>query len=198
MKVVSASVPDWNREACGWAEWKPGRQLVRSIRSYQHWASRRGPIAHVMRRLAVVRYRFWIVATSCDIPLNAKLAGGLLMPHAIGVVVHPQAVVGPNCLLMHQTTLGAGGKLPGVPKLGGHVDVGCGAKVLGGVTIGDHAKIGANAVVLTDVPAYATAVGAPARIILRAPDQRLEAETDVLGQITPDDPKKPPRRGAAA
>jgi serine O-acetyltransferase len=43
--------------------------------------------------------------------------------------------------------------------------VGTGAKILGGVTIGDHARIGANAVVLTDVPARATAVGVPARIV---------------------------------
>jgi serine O-acetyltransferase len=49
------------------------------------------------------------------------------------------------------------------------VDIGAGAKILGGVTIGDHAKIGANAVVLCDVPAAATAVGIPARVIL--PDE---------------------------
>ena len=50
-----------------------------------------------------------------------------------------------------------GGRVPGCPVLGGHVDVGAGAKVLGGITIGDHAKIGANAVVLSDVPSGATA-----------------------------------------
>jgi len=49
--------------------------------------------------------------------------------------------------------------------IGGHVDIGTGAKILGPVTIGDHAKIGANAVVVTDVPAGATAVGIPARIV---------------------------------
>ena len=57
------------------------------------------------------------------------------------------------------------GPVPGLPTIGGHVDIGAGAKILGGVHIGDHAKIGANAVVINDVPAHTTAVGIPARII---------------------------------
>ena len=94
-----------------------------------------------------------------------NIAGGLLIPHPNGIVIHPQAIIGPNCLVFQQVTIGTGGKKPGAPKLGGHVDVGAGAKILGGVVIGDHVKIGANAVVLDDVPAGATAVGIPARIV---------------------------------
>ncbi len=89
------------------------------------------------------------------------------MPHPNGIVIHPEAIVGPNCLIFQQVTLGAGGPIAGCPKLGGHVDVGAGAKILGGVTIGDHARIGANAVVLTDVASRATAVGVPARVVLQ-------------------------------
>ncbi len=89
----------------------------------------------------------------------------MLLPHPNGVVIHPGAVVGPNCLLFQQVTLGTGGDKPGVPCLAGHVDVGAGAKILGGVRIGEHALIGANAVVLCDVPAGATAVGVPARVL---------------------------------
>jgi len=88
-----------------------------------------------------------------------------LITHPNGVVVHSQAVIGVNCLLLQQVTIGILEVGGGSPRLGGHVDVGAGAKILGGVVIGDHAKIGANAVVLTDVPAGATAVGVPARII---------------------------------
>lgn len=51
-------------------------------------------------------------------------------------------------------------------KIGGHVEIGAGAKIIRPVQIEDHAKIGANAVVLVDVPAGATVVGVPARIIL--------------------------------
>jgi len=56
-------------------------------------------------------------------------------------------------------------RTPGVPRIGGHVDIGAGAGIFGGVSIGNHAKIGANAVVLCDVPAGATAVGVPARVV---------------------------------
>jgi serine O-acetyltransferase len=103
------------------------------------------------------------VVTGADIPLNCKLGGGLLLPHPNGIVIHPEAEIGPNCLLFQQVTLGVGDR--GAPKIGGHVDIGAGAKILGPVTIGRHARIGANAVVINDVPEGATAVGVPARVI---------------------------------
>ena len=53
------------------------------------------------------------------------------------------------------------------PVIGSGVLIGAGAKVIGNVRVGDHARIGANAVVLTDVPAYALAVGVPAKIIAK-------------------------------
>ncbi len=117
-----------------------------------------------MRVLAVLRHRFWSIVTGAEIQLGTRIGGGLLILHPNGIVIHPDVVVGPNCLIFQQVTLGGG--VGGAPKIGGHVDIGAGAKVLGNVTVGDHAKIGANAVVLQDVPAYATAVGVPARMIL--------------------------------
>ena len=87
-----------------------------------------------------------------------------MLPHPNGVVIHPDARVGPNCLIFQQVTLGtlATG---GTPVIGGHVDIGAGAKLLGGIVVGEHAQIGANAVVLTDVPARSVAVGIPARCL---------------------------------
>jgi len=108
-------------------------------------------MAEARAKLAVLQHRFWSAVCGCDIPVNSHLGGGLLLPHPNGVVVHPDAVIGPNCMLFQQVTVGTGPR-PGVPTLGGHVDVGAGAKILGGVTIGDHVVIGANAVVITDVP----------------------------------------------
>jgi len=113
--------------------------------------------------MAVLRHRFWSVVCGSDIPLGCQLGGGLLLPHPNGVVLHPAVVIGPNCLLFQQVTIGV--SHGGVPTLGGHVDVGAGAKIIGPVRIGDHARIGANAVVTSDVPPGATAVGVPARII---------------------------------
>jgi len=114
---------------------------------------------------AIVRHRCWSVVTGADIPLNCKLGGGLSLPHPNGVVIHPDAQIGPNCLLFQQVTIGANDR--GVPEIGGHVDIGAGAKVLGPIRIGHHARIGANAVVMCDVPDGATAVGVPARVIYR-------------------------------
>lgn len=119
----------------------------------------------LLRNLAVLRYRFWSIATGAAIPLNSRICGGLMIPHPNGIVIHPDSEIGPNCFILQQVTLAV--TTSGAPRLGGNVMVGSGAKLLGGVCIGDNARIGANAVVLQDVPAGATAVGVPARIITR-------------------------------
>lgn len=161
---VSATIPDWAREAAPYWAWNPSRALLRSIRAYQANAGRRSLRARLGRAVNVVRHRFWSAVTGADIPLNCRIAGGLLLPHPNGVVIHPESEIGPNCLFFQQVTLGAGSRA-GLPRIGGHVDIGAGAKILGGVVVGDHARIGANAVVTDDVPAGATAVGIPARVI---------------------------------
>lgn len=86
------------------------------------------------------------------------------MPHPNGVVIHPNALIGPNCLIFQQVTIGTReGEM--VPVIGAHVDIGAGAKILGDVRVGDHALIGANAVVIADVPSGKTAVGIPAVMV---------------------------------
>lgn len=162
--AVSATQPDWSREHKTAFAWSPARSLLASIRSYQHHRQHRGPWHGLLRSVAVLRHRFWQAVTGADIPITAQLGGGLMLPHPNGIVIHCDAVIGPNCLLFQQVTLGTNGP-GGAPRLGGHVDVGAGAKILGPVVIGDHARIGANAVVLCDVAAGATAVGVPAKVL---------------------------------
>ncbi len=155
---ISATVPDWNREKIDhW--WSPGKQLLKSIRQYQNCQKQGGIFAKFFQKIHVLEHRFWSVVCGADLPLNCQLGGGLLLTHPNGIVIHPQAVIGPNCLILQQVTITAD------VQIGGHVDIGAGAKILNRVKIGDHAKIGANAVVLCDVPPGATAVGVPARII---------------------------------
>lgn len=163
---ISSTDPDWSREHKRWLEWAPSRSLLASLRRYQRHAGRSGPWHWFVARVAVLQHRFWSVVTGADIPLTCQIGGGLLMPHPNGIVIHPECIVGPNCLIFQQVTLGA--SRTGVPRIGGHVDIGAGAKVIGPVQVGDHALIGANAVVVRDVPEGATAVGIPARVI----DQR--------------------------
>ena len=121
--------------------------------------------------LAKIRHRFWLLAASADIPIEARIDPSVRMPHPNGVVIHEEAVVGPECLLMQQVTLGI--LDDGAPTLGRGVYVGAGAKILGRLRIGDGAKIGANAVVLADVPAGATAVGVPARLVAARADAAI-------------------------
>ena len=163
LPLISATEPDWNREKC-YRWWDPSRQLLKSIRRYQKSQAHGGIVGRFLGGWNVIQHRFWSVITGADIPLNCQIEGGLILPHSNGVVIHPAASIGPNCLIFQQVTI-----VEGV-KIGGHVDIGAGAKIIRGVSIGDHAKIGANAVVLCDVPPGATAVGVPAKTISSIPE----------------------------
>ena len=164
--VISATEPDWSREAKRLFEWSPGRSLLASLRGYQRWRASRLPWAPIMRKLCVLRHRFWSAVSGADIPLNCRIGGGLLMPHPNGIVIHPDVTLGPNCLLFQQVTLGEA--RGGVPTLGGHVDVGAGAKLLGPIRVGDHARIGANTLVIDDVPPAGRVVAAADRVSVSA------------------------------
>ena len=162
--LTSATQPDWIREQKRFFEWNPSKSLLQSVRCHQKLQASNSILARFCKKIIIIQHRFWSIVTGAEIPINGRIGGGLLIPHPNGIVIHPDAVIGPNCLIFQQVTIGAG---PGVtlPVIGGHVDIGAGAKILGAVTIGDHVKIGANAVVITDVPAGKTAVGVPARIV---------------------------------
>jgi serine O-acetyltransferase len=144
--------------------WRPSVRLLASLNDYKRDRMAGTRLGLLKSKIAVLRHRFWSVVTGADIPLNTwELGEGLQLPHPNGVVIHPEAEMGPHCTLFQQVTLGTG-PTPGVPRLGAYVYVGAGAKILGGITIGDYAIIGANAVVIHDVPAGATAAGIPAQI----------------------------------
>ena len=163
---ISATKPEWSREAKQTFEWIPSRSLLAAIRSYQRHA-RGGPIAALARKWAVLRHRFWSAVTGADIPINTVIGGGLMIPHPNGIVIHAESVIGPNCIIFQQVTLGLGHG--GVPTIGGDVSIGAGAKLLGGFHVGDHAVVGAMAVVTDDVPEGAVAIGIPARIVPKSP-----------------------------
>ena len=163
--IVSSETADWSREYKAAFEWIPSRSLLASIRDYQNFSASSNVFTRIiLRKIAILRHRFWSVVTGADIPVNCQIGGGLLIPHPNGIVIHPEVKIGPNCLIFQQVTIGVKGML-GLPDIGGHVDIGAGAKILGNIKIGNHACIGANAVVMQDVPAGKSAVGIPARIL---------------------------------
>ena len=106
--------------------------------------------------------------TGIEIHPGATIGERVFIDHGMGVVIGETAVVGDGCTIYHGVTLGGTSLYRGTkrhPTLGKNVVVSAGAKVLGGFEVGDDAKIGSNAVVIKPVPAGATAVGIPARII---------------------------------
>jgi serine O-acetyltransferase len=100
------------------------------------------------------------------------IGAGLFVSHGQGTVLSAERI-GANLQVHQGVTVGWDYRGDRRPIIGEEVFIGAGAKVLGAVTVGDGARIGANAVVVCDVPARATAVGVPARII---PGARQEAE----------------------
>jgi serine O-acetyltransferase len=150
-------IADWSREKPQ-RFWDPGRKLLATIRGYQRWQGRRGVAVNILLKWLVLRHRFWSAITGADIPLTCKISGGLLIPHPNGIVIHPEARIGANCLIFQQVTIGTRNG-PGLPRIGDHVDIGAGAKILGPVEIGRGARIGANAVIIKNVESGAVALG---------------------------------------
>ena len=106
--------------------------------------------------------------TGIEIHPGATIGEGLFIDHGTGIVIGETAELGKNVTLYQGVTLGGTGKEKGKrhPTIGNNVVVASGAKVLGSFTVGDHAKIGAGSVVLKPVPAYATVVGIPGRVVV--------------------------------
>jgi serine O-acetyltransferase len=136
-----------------------------------HWLGRF--ISHIGRFL-----------TGIEIHPGARIGRRVFIDHGMGVVIGETAEVGDDCTIYQGVTLGGTSLYRGEkrhPTLGKGVVVGAGAKVLGGFTVGDGAKIGSNAVVVKPVPAGATAVGNPARILDPARDSAREQKAEQMG-----------------
>ena len=130
-------------------------------------------ISHVSR---------WL--TGIEIHPAAKIGERVFFDHAMGVVVGETAEIGDGCTIYQGVTLGGTSLYKGEkrhPTLGKDVVIGAGAKVLGGFTVGDGARVGSNAVVTKPVPAGATAVGNPARIIQAETDAQREVAASKMG-----------------
>lgn len=114
---------------------------------------------------ALSHFARWI--TGVEIHPGASIGRRFFIDHGMGVVIGETAVIGDDCTLYHGVTLGGTSWKKGKrhPTLGCNVVVGAGAKVLGPMEISDGARVGSNAVVVKSVPAGATVIGVPGRLV---------------------------------
>lgn len=105
------------------------------------------------------------IPASCTIGKNTRFAYG-----GIGVVIHAHSIIGDNCIIGTNVTIGGRSGRVNPPIIGNHVYISTGAKVLGDIKIEDNVIIGANAVVIKDVPLNAVVAGVPSKIIKYSPE----------------------------
>jgi serine O-acetyltransferase len=122
--------------------------------------------------------------TGVEIHPGATIGRRVFIDHGMGVVIGETAEIGDDCTIYQGVTLGGTSLTRGAkrhPTLGRGVIVGANSQVLGGFTVGDGARIGSNAVVIKPVPAGATAVGNPARILQADVEAQREAAAAKMG-----------------
>jgi serine O-acetyltransferase len=135
-----------------------------------------------------------------ELPATTVVGRRLRFSHQSGIVIHPSARLGDDCVIRQNVTIGAPNMERGglAPVLGNNVELGAGAAIIGRVTVGNDVRIGPNAVVMSNVPpgstvfaprprtvqltrrpasAVAPAAGAPARPVALPPQRDLESDT---------------------
>jgi serine O-acetyltransferase len=113
----------------------------------------------------IIKFIIFIIYNS-SIPYQAIIGKGTRFGYGgIGVVIHKRTIIGKNCNIGSNVTIGGKSGLYNVPKIGDNVYISTGAKILGSIVIGNNAVIGANAVVIKNVPNNAVVAGVPAKII---------------------------------
>lgn len=143
----------------------PGFHAV-AVYRFGRWARARPQPARVLWSLlhqllyVLVRNLYGI-----ELPADAAIGRRLSIAHQGGIVLNPHTVVGDDCLLRHNTTIGVDGSGSRAPVIGSRVRIGAGAVLFGDISVGDDARIGPNAVVMSDVPAGGSAFATPARVI---------------------------------
>ena len=155
---------------------EPGTWVM-AVYRFGRWKNK---LPQPARWLAHKIYRAGFLATNvscgCHVADTVEFGEAPHLIHAKDILLHPKVKLGDRVGMMHNVTLATTVDRPGVPEVGNDVFIGTGAVLIGPVKIGDGARIAPNSLVLNDVPAGATAIGVPARIV-RAPKLKAVPES---------------------
>lgn len=157
-------------------DWRQGKGNAKSRFVVSHyrianWLRTCSKLTHLLGIPFLVYYKFfieWIMAI--EIPCSTMIGGGLVIHHGQGLVLNNQVVIGKNCTLLHNVTIGTRkvDDHESVPCLGDDVVIGAGSMVLGGINIGNRARVGAMSLVIKDVLDDEVVAGIPAVLLIRS------------------------------
>jgi len=160
--LVAQIREDWEIHQRDWTQ--PGFRAL-AIHRFGHWIQSeaghglvRGPVRRVLQRLHLMMFRYARNRYGIELHPATAIGQRVRFVHQSGIVISPKAVIGDDCLIRQNVTIGGPSeeRWHEAPILGRRVHVGSGAVLIGAITIGDGARIGPNAVVMTDVPAFAS------------------------------------------
>jgi serine O-acetyltransferase len=162
---------DWNTHYRDWT--LPGFRCV-AVHRIGTWLQResgrglvRGPIKFLLRRLHLMMFRYVRNHYGIEVPPTVVLGRRVILGHQSGIVVHPRATIGDDCIIRQNVTIGALNteRAEEAPVIGQRVELGTGVAIVGPVSIGDGSRIGPHCVVMTDVPPGSTVFVNPPRMI---------------------------------
>lgn len=166
MRLFEQIREDWIAHGKDWT--KPGFRAV-AVHRFGVW--RDGVRLRIFRaalsRLYWVLFRYVRNHYGIELHHTTTVGRRVIIGHQSGIVIHPRAEIGDDCVIRQNVTIGAAShdRWWEAPKLGHDVQVGCGAAILGKITIGDGVRIGPNTVVMTNIPSHATVFANPPRVI---------------------------------
>jgi serine O-acetyltransferase len=157
---------DWAAHGRDWT--RPGFRAVATHRFGVWRMGMRQPLRAPLSILYRIAFRHCRNVYGIELPYSVKVGRRLIIEHQGGIVVHGATVIGDDCIIRQNCTLGIRrmDALDDAPILEDGVQLGAGSVVLGRITLGRGALVGANAVVVKDVPAGGVALGPQAVVRL--------------------------------